>query len=292
MSGELSLSIDLDGIHHHLRGYGQAAERPEANVIYEKAVPRYLDLFAKLDVRATFFSIAEDAPDHADVLRAAVAAGHEIGSHSLTHPLPFDALDDTALEREVSGSRETLEDALETPVCGFRAPGFSISPRVLHQVRRAGYAYDSSVFPSPAYLAALLSMKRRLGGRVRIRPLRALRYALSRRLPARRDGLWEIPLSVTPWIRMPYYQTLDPVLGRALFDRLTRYMAGRSEPLHYTLHGIDLVAPGEMDERLLHHPGASAPLDEKTGRMAETLAVLLRSHRNVRLCDRYAAEAA
>ena len=40
-------------------------------------------------VRATFFVVGRDAPAIAPTLRALAAAGHEIASHTLTHPMPF-----------------------------------------------------------------------------------------------------------------------------------------------------------------------------------------------------------
>ena len=41
----------------------------------------------------------------------------------------------------------------EAPV-GFRAPGYTITDEVFSVLAELGVAYDSSVFPSPAYWAA------------------------------------------------------------------------------------------------------------------------------------------
>ncbi len=286
MAAELSLSVDLDGIHHHLQGYGVQAERAQVSPIYTLAVPRFLDLFARVGAPATFFSIVEDADANAPVLRDAVARGHEVGSHSLTHTLPFGTLPDAALEREVRGSRDALEQALGSRVVGFRTPGWDVSPRVLAAIERAGYAYDSSVFPSPAQLAAQLSMWWRLGRSGGVSPS-ALRFAFSRRLPHRRGGLWEVPVAVTRWLRLPYYQTLDFILGERVFDRLGAVLARGGDPVQFALHGIDLLEPAEIDPRLHAHPGARLSLAHKTERIVRTLSRWIQTHKPVRLADRY-----
>jgi hypothetical protein len=292
MAAEFSLSVDLDGIHHHLQGYGVVAEPARVSPIYSLAVPRFLDLFARVGAPATFFSIVEDAAANAAVLRDAVARGHEVGSHSLTHTLPFGTLPDATLEREVRGSRELLEQATGSRVVGFRTPGWDVSPRVLAAIERAGYAYDSSVFPSPAQLAAQLSMWWRLGRSGGVRPLSALRFAIAPRLPHRRGGIWEVPVAVTRWLRMPYYQTLDFILGERVFDRLGAVLARGATPVQFALHGIDMLEPDEIDPRLHAHPGARIPLARKTERIVETLSRWLRTHKPVRLADRYGPESA
>jgi hypothetical protein len=286
VAAELSLSVDLDGIHHHLQGYGVVAEAARVSPIYSLAVPRFLELFARVGAPATFFSIVEDAAANAAVLRDAVARGHEVGSHSLTHTLPFGTLPDATLEREVRGSRELLEQATGSRVVGFRTPGWDVSPRVLAAIERAGYAYDSSVFPSPAQLAAQLSMWWRLGRSGGV-SASALRFAYSRRLPHRRGAIWEVPVTVTRWLRLPYYQTLDFILGEGRFDRLGAWIARAAEPVQFVLHGIDLLDPSEIDPRLHAHPGARIPLARKTARIVETLSRWLSTHKPVRLADRY-----
>ncbi len=292
MAAELSLSVDLDGIHHHLQGYGIAAAPGRESPIYRLALPRFLELFARVGAPAVFFSIAEDAAAHAAALREAIARGHEVGSHSLTHALPFGTLPGAVLEREVRESRERLEQATGARVVGFRTPGWDVAPRVLSAVERAGYAYDSSVFPSPAQLAAQLSMAWRLGSSGGVRPLAALRFAAAPRLPHRRGGIWEVPVAVSRWLRVPYYQTLDFVLGERVFDRLGAALARESGPVHFALHGIDLLEPGEIDRRLHAHPGARLPLARKLERIAQTLSRWTRTHKPVRLADRYGAASA
>src|SRR5690349_8613278 len=49
------------------------------------SVDRLLDLLARHEARGTFFVVGWVAQRHPDIVRAIVAAGHEIGSHTWDH---------------------------------------------------------------------------------------------------------------------------------------------------------------------------------------------------------------
>ncbi|MEZ5100678.1 MAG: polysaccharide deacetylase family protein [Thermoleophilia bacterium] len=68
-------------------------------------------------------------------LAEAVAAGHAIGAHSLTHP-DLTRLAPAAAEREIAGSRAALEDALAVPVEAFAYPRGRHDARVCELVGR------------------------------------------------------------------------------------------------------------------------------------------------------------
>lgn len=73
-----------------------------------------------------------------DEVRALHADGHEIGSHSMTHPL-LPQCDDATLEVEIAGSKRRIEDALQVPIHTFCYPNGDTEPRVGRVVERAGY---------------------------------------------------------------------------------------------------------------------------------------------------------
>ncbi len=72
-------------------------------------------------------------------IRELAAQGHEIGSHSLTHPLLPD-LDAAEIEREVQLSRTLLAEAAGCQVTSFCYPNGSYDQRSLEAVSRAGYS--------------------------------------------------------------------------------------------------------------------------------------------------------
>ncbi len=73
-----------------------------------------------------------------DELRSVVRQGHEIGSHTLSHP-DLCALLPELLQVEVRESKSTLEDRLQTPVTAFAYPGGTFGAREISAVNEAGY---------------------------------------------------------------------------------------------------------------------------------------------------------
>jgi peptidoglycan/xylan/chitin deacetylase (PgdA/CDA1 family) len=72
-------------------------------------------------------------------MRAWVAAGMAIGSHSETHP-DLRGLDPRRLERELAGSRARLEDGLGVPIESFAYPYNRLDAAAVRAVAAAGYA--------------------------------------------------------------------------------------------------------------------------------------------------------
>jgi peptidoglycan/xylan/chitin deacetylase (PgdA/CDA1 family) len=72
-------------------------------------------------------------------IRALAAAGHEIGSHSHSHPARMATLGPARLESEWRSSRELLTELLGEPSRSAAVPGGSVSERVIAQAAAAGY---------------------------------------------------------------------------------------------------------------------------------------------------------
>ena len=267
MTAVAYVSVDVDPVDVHLNGYG--VRRPPCDKAYELAVPRILDVLDRADVRATFFVIARDAERLAPLWRDVAARGHEIASHSLTHPLPFAVLGADALRHELRESRERLEAVVGRPVVGFRAPGWDVDADTIEAIAATGYRYDASVMPSPVYLAG--DLLRRLLARGEAQGtgfLRAARRAFSPRRPHRTGcahTLWEFPVATSPLVRLPLTHTLWYLAPAAVCRAAYHAIVRRREPLSYQFHAVDLLAVAEdgLDERIGRHPGMRWPLARK-----------------------------
>jgi polysaccharide deacetylase family protein (PEP-CTERM system associated) len=115
----------------------------------ERNTDRLLELFAGTDVHATFFVLGWVAERFPALVARIGAQGHEIASHGTSHRLVYD-MTPAAFREDVRRSKATLEAAAGTPVLGYRAPSYSITPRSLWAIDvliEEGYAYDASIFP-------------------------------------------------------------------------------------------------------------------------------------------------
>lgn len=147
---------------------------------YDKKVHENLDKFLavceKHGVRSTIFIVSKIAKDYSDILNEAIKAGHEIGSHSFSHP-DLTTLTDAELQKEVTYSRSQLQDLFGLPINGFRAPRFKIDKRGLIQVAHSGYVYDSSLV-QPNFIANESTLE--LGAHTNLRELPFVKHRFMR----------------------------------------------------------------------------------------------------------------
>ncbi|WP_088310784.1 XrtA system polysaccharide deacetylase [Novosphingobium sp. B 225] len=108
-----------------------------------------LDMFARLDVKATFFTLGWVAQRHGPLMRRIVEQGHELASHGWDHARVF-TMDQQLFARDLERSRKVLEDASGVRITGYRAPSFSIdhrTPWAYMALHEQGFEYSSSVAP-------------------------------------------------------------------------------------------------------------------------------------------------
>ncbi len=255
-----ALSVDLDEVGCYAAIHGLELPWDEsAQAVYDRALARFGALFADEQVPATFFAVGTDLDRsvNGERLKALRAQGHEIGNHSRSHLYDLTRRDAATIRDEIAGGIAAIERATGEAPVGFRAPGYTITDEVFDALAELGVAYDSSVFPCPAYYAAKAAA---LGGialrgrksRSIIDDARVLRAPANPYLPGRPywqrakggagPGVLELPIGVTRGVtgRLPYIGT-DVVLGGERVARaLTMAIVGR--PLvNLELHGIDLA---------------------------------------------------
>jgi peptidoglycan/xylan/chitin deacetylase (PgdA/CDA1 family) len=113
---------------------------------------RVLPILDKFGFKAAFFPVAGflgkqstwdvfAAQPHMteQQVRAVAAAGHEIGSHGMTHA-DLTMLPDADLRGELADSKKVLEDITGMPVTSLSFPFGSWNRRVWHMAREIGYS--------------------------------------------------------------------------------------------------------------------------------------------------------
>jgi peptidoglycan-N-acetylglucosamine deacetylase len=101
---------------------------------HPRTTPAVLQVLAAARVRASFFVIGRLARGHADLLRAAHAAGHTIGNHGWDHAHPW-TLTRMRAYREVRDGADAIAQVLGARPAWYRPPHGRLSPYVIDAVR-------------------------------------------------------------------------------------------------------------------------------------------------------------
>jgi peptidoglycan/xylan/chitin deacetylase (PgdA/CDA1 family) len=257
-----AVSVDLDEIpnYFHIYGLPEPAD-PARSLVYDVAVDRLADLASELAIPLTLFAVGSDLarPEAARRLSDAHRRGFEIANHSLDHRYDLVRLGRDEIRRQIDEGARAVERATGERPVGFRAPGYTITDEVFDVLGELGMAYDSSVFPCPAYWAAkttaigLLTMAGRKTRSivdtpaVLTAPTRP--YRVGRPYWRRGEGLLELPIQVTRAARLPFYGTPVTLWGPRAAGGLARMCVG--EPLvNLELHGIDVLDAADGLEAL------------------------------------------
>lgn len=280
-----AVSVDLDGLscYHAIHGLPPPRET-ERDIVLQRCLPRFLEVFDELGVKATFFVIGadalrelDDAGSGAKWLRTAVREGHELGNHSHAHAYDLVRWTPEAIAADLKACDDVLRELGADPE-GFRAPGYTHDRALLEQVASLGYRYDSSALPSPPYyvtkLAALAWI--RLWGRTSRSVATGAKSFFGPTTPYRRSDvdLWEFPMSVERWLRLPLIGT-TLCAGPEPLAAMLRRSAMRADYFHLELHGIDLSDPdadGYAPALLRRQLELRVPLCVKRRRLEELLA--------------------
>jgi peptidoglycan/xylan/chitin deacetylase (PgdA/CDA1 family) len=280
-----AISVDLDEIPNYFAIYGLPEGGAAATLVYDVAVERLLRIARALDVPLTLFAVGSDLkrPEAAARLKAAREAGCEIANHSLDHRYDLVRLGRDEIRHQIEAGARAIERATGAAPLGFRAPGYTITDEVFDVLAELGVRYDSSVFPCPVYWAAkataigLIALRGRTSRSIvdtpavltaPTRPYRVGRPYWRRApangsVPAPERSLFELPVQVTRWGRLPVYGTPLMLAGPRGARLLARACVG--EPLvNLELHGIDVLDVDDgLDALKPYQADVRVPRDRK-----------------------------
>ena len=116
----------------------------------EKNFLKTLELFTVSEIKVTCFFLGWIARKYPHLVQQAARMGHEIASHGMVHRLVYD-MSAAEFLADAKGSKDILENIVGHKILGYRAAGFSVTdktPWAFEKLLEAGYAYDSSIFPT------------------------------------------------------------------------------------------------------------------------------------------------
>ena len=249
-----AVSSDIDTLHSLYKGHG--LRRPaytygEMRIGLENFA-RFLEPY---HAKATLFMVGHDflQPQNIDPIRMIAAAGHEIANHSMHHPQGFRYLPPAEMEAEIAGMEQACRELTgKTPV-GFRSPGWNIGDAAAAILKRRGYLYDSSVHPTSLmplfkFLHWWNTRSRSGGDRTTMgqlnymfSPLRPYRCSSASLVSRGADGIVELPVTVVPLVRLPFWATFLLAGGLGIFKASLEVLRAARMPVQFQFHLSDFV---------------------------------------------------
>ncbi|SFC65944.1 polysaccharide deacetylase family protein, PEP-CTERM locus subfamily [Polaromonas sp. OV174] len=146
-----ALTIDVED-YFQVSAFAPYIARSEWNTRecrVERNIDCILEMLARRDTKATFFTLGWIAERYPQLVRKIVQEGHELASHGYGHERASEQTEE-AFFTDIHLAKIVLEDVAGSEVNGYRAPSFSIGTGNLWAfdcLARAGYRYSSSVYP-------------------------------------------------------------------------------------------------------------------------------------------------
>lgn len=224
---------EFDVPREHGVHYDTLREGMEVSV---QGTNRILDVLKENGVRATFFCTGNFAEHAPEVMQRILREGHEVACHGVDHWEPK--------ATDVKESKEIIERVTGIAAHGYRQPRmFPVSDEA---IAAAGYTYNSSL--NPAFI-----------------PGRYM-HLTAPRTWFMKDGVMQIPASVTPWLRFPLFW----LSLHNLPERVYHWMVRRT--LQHDGYFVTYFHPWEFYE-LREHPELRIPF-------------IIRNHSGQQMCQR------
>jgi peptidoglycan/xylan/chitin deacetylase (PgdA/CDA1 family) len=233
----LHLTFDMEEFFGNQFGLGMPMKK-----MYELSMPgteRLVDLAARLQFRATFFFTLKFAEFCPGALSSIIAQGHEIACHGYHHDHDYSSMPEEESRDYIKRSKCGLEDMTGQAIRGFRAPQFYHPSHTL--LGELGFEYDSSLHPT------IFNVNKRLkrfliGGSGAASPAEGEadnRISLNSRRPFFHQGILVVPVTVTPWGRLPFSWVWFRNAGLGYAKLCTRLTMLSEQYVHLYFHPYD-----------------------------------------------------
>ena len=130
-----SFSIPLNRLDHDT-----------AKEVYKVGLPRLLDIYARHDIKCTFYFTGEIAEIIPEAVELVLDHGHDIGCHGYdhSHEKAFDEMSFQEQVEELKKAKSVIE-AIAGTIHDFRAPALRINKHTIRALEETGFNTDSSI---------------------------------------------------------------------------------------------------------------------------------------------------
>ncbi|MDO9546741.1 MAG: polysaccharide deacetylase family protein [Pelolinea sp.] len=306
MSDWGNVSIDVDSLSSIYKGQGCSNAGGYTYLEYRMGLENLLEFFSKYQIRTTMFMVGNDflyKENHSSI-RDIANNGHEIANHSMTHPQGFRWLSQNEKEKELSSMSDICHEVTGKRPIGFRSPGWNIDDSTLPILEKLNYKYDSSVFPTSlmpimkfAHWSSMSKQKKQdrttMGQfSYMFSPIKPY-YVSDRSLgKSGNKNLIEFPISVSPYLRIPFFATLLLFSGVKFYKKLYRSLRSAGLPIHFQMHlsdFIDYSIPELVDQMPRSKQGTyvpqslNTPLSKKIELFSEMIEMIGRDYEFITL---------
>lgn len=218
--------------------------------VWKEGMPRLLALYAKHNVKATFFFIADFARQCPEMIRWVQAGGHEVAVHGWTHD-HRKAFDLMSLEEQIchlDRAKKTIEDIAGEAVVSFRAPALRVNEFTPRALESTGFLFDSSVAPQR------MDMFMSLGSKGKLQWLKAPRspYYVSKDNLARKGEMNIVEVPVSSFI-VPYIGTfmrMAPALNRLMRHLLYWETKDTNKSINFLIHPNEVIMEEDLHRKI------------------------------------------
>lgn len=139
-------------------------------------------LLKELNIPTTCFCTYAFFKKFPELVKALQETGAEIALHAYEHADDYKAMPEEETITRLSTAKQAMEEALKTKITGFRGPGFKAPS--MKTLAKLEFLYDSSLHPTwvPGYYQNILKSRK----------------------VYEQDEVMEVPISVAPFLRLPF----------------------------------------------------------------------------------------
>ncbi len=282
-----TVQVDLDGLWTNLAYYGH--EHPiMPDPVITTSIPRFIELFNKYNIKATFFTIAKDleSEEKVELIKQLHAAGHEIANHTFSHPFGFRNLTIEEQRDQIQKAHKLITETTGQEPIGFKAPGYDANAKTINLLEKLKYKYDSSIIPTWSYPLILKTYSFLTRTKSPTHGPKAIWGLAKNKIYSPHDehewkqskqerSIKEFPCSTLPILRFPIHATFALKLGMPFIIPTLWLTKLLCKDVNYEFHAADLTDT-VTDIRLAHLKGL--PIETRMKRIETVLKTLTKTH--------------